>query len=70
MKTKIVSVIIAMVWLQTSASAADAKFTPPDSPRATYNFNPGWKFIREDVTNVEQVSFDDLKWSDVSLPHT
>jgi len=70
MKTKIVSIIIAMVWLQISASAADAKFTPPDSPRATYNFNPGWKFIREDVTNAEQVSFDDSKWSDVSLPHT
>ena len=26
------------------------RFTPPASPRATYNFNPGWKFIREDVT--------------------
>ena len=70
MKMKIISIIIAMVWLQISASAADAKFTPPDSPRATYNFNPGWKFIREDVTNAEQVSFDDSKWSDVSLPHT
>jgi beta-galactosidase len=53
-----------------SASAADAKFTPPASPRATYNFNPGWKFIREDVTNAEQVAFDDSKWSDVGLPHT
>ncbi len=70
MKIKIIFVAIAAVWLQISASAADAKFTPPDSPRATYNFNPGWKFIREDVTNAEQVSFDDSKWSDVSLPHT
>jgi hypothetical protein len=35
-----------------------------------YNFNPGWKFIREDVTNAEQVAFDDSKWSDISTPHT
>src|ERR1035438_8755067 len=70
MKTKIVPSIIAAIWLQISASAADAKFTPPASPRATYNFNPGWKFIREDVTNAEQVAFDDSKWSDVSAPHT
>jgi hypothetical protein len=33
------------------------------SPRVTYNFNPGWKFIREDVTNAEQVAFDDSKWT-------
>jgi beta-galactosidase len=47
-----------------------ARFTPPASPRAVYNFNPGWKFIREDMTNAEQVAFDDSKWSDVGLPHT
>jgi beta-galactosidase len=50
--------------------AAGAIFTPPASPRATFNFNPAWKFIREDVTNAEQVAFDDSKWSDVSAPHT
>jgi beta-galactosidase len=47
-----------------------APFVPPASPRATFSFNPGWKFIREDVTNAEQVAFDDSKWSDVSAPHT
>jgi beta-galactosidase len=69
MKTKIIALVIAAAWLQISASAA-ASYAPPASPRATYNFNPGWKFIREDVTNAEQVAFDDSKWSDVSLPHT
>ncbi|MEY4917696.1 MAG: hypothetical protein RL616_1609, partial [Verrucomicrobiota bacterium] len=33
-------------------------------------FNPGWKFIRADVTNAETVAFDDAKWNDVSAPHT
>jgi beta-galactosidase len=49
---------------------AAENFTPPASPRATFNFNPGWKFIREDVTNAEQVAFDDAKWTTVSAPHT
>jgi len=52
------------------SSAAETHYTPPASPRAVYNFNPGWKFIREDVTNAEQVLFDDSKWTDVSAPHT
>jgi beta-galactosidase len=50
--------------------AAETRYTPPASPRADYSFNPGWKFIREDVTNAEQVAFDDSKWADVSAPHT
>ena len=49
---------------------AAENFTPPASPRAKFNFNPGWKFIREDVTNAEQVAFDDAKWTTVSAPHT
>jgi beta-galactosidase len=46
------------------------KFTAPDSPRATYNFNPGWKFTFGDVTGADQPGFDDSAWADVSLPHT
>jgi beta-galactosidase len=49
---------------------AQNSFSPPPSPHADINFNPGWKFIRADVTNAEQVLFDDLKWADVSAPHT
>ena len=49
---------------------AAENFTPPASPRAKFNFNPGWKFIREDVTNAEQVAFDNAKWTTVSAPHT
>ena len=45
--------------------AAAETFAPPPSPHADYSFNSGWKFIREDVTNAEQVAFDDSKWIDV-----
>jgi beta-galactosidase len=65
-----------LIWLALLASplvAAETHFTPftpPASPRVTFNFNPGWKFIREDVTNADQVAFDDSKWATVSAPHT
>jgi beta-galactosidase len=51
-------------------SAAPMPYVPPASPRVTFNFNPGWKFIREDVINAGQAAFDDSKWTTVSAPHT
>lgn len=45
-------------------------FKPPASPHVVYNFNPGWKFIRQDVAGAEETAFDDSKWNDVSAPHT
>jgi beta-galactosidase len=61
-----------MLWLclATSLIAGEPIYTPPVSPHADYNFNPGWKFIREDVAGAEQVAFDDSKWADVGAPHT
>ena len=50
--------------------ATETRYTPPASPCATFSFNPGWKFIREDATNAEQADFDDSEWADVSAPHT
>ncbi len=47
-----------------------AKFVAPASPRASYNFNPGWKFAFGDAAGVERPGFDDSAWAAVSLPHT
>jgi beta-galactosidase len=49
-----------------------APVTPPPPPnnRSTYNFDYGWKFIRQDVTGAEMPGFDDSAWTPVSLPHT
>ncbi len=45
---------------------------PPAPPNnhVLYSFNYGWKFIRQDVTGAQAPTFDDSKWTDVSLPHT
>lgn len=40
------------------------------SAREVYNFNPDWKFIKEDVAAGEKPALDDAHWNDVSLPHT
>jgi beta-galactosidase len=45
-------------------------YTPPDSSRATYNFNIGWKFFKGDAEGAEKPEFDDSKWATVSAPHT
>jgi beta-galactosidase len=50
--------------------AAETTYTPPSSPRADYNFNANWKFIRADVAGAEQAAFDDSKWATISAPHT
>ena len=54
----------------SSAMAADAPYAPPASPRQTINFNPAWKFIRQDVPGAENPSFNDSSWTTVSTPHS
>ncbi|HKI68999.1 MAG TPA: beta galactosidase jelly roll domain-containing protein, partial [Verrucomicrobiae bacterium] len=61
---------LALATFATGACAADETYSPPASPRFVYNFNPDWKFIRQDGTNAETADFDDSKWTTVSTPHT
>jgi beta-galactosidase len=71
---KLKHVLVPMAWVVLVAGnplcAAESRFTPPASPRATYNFNAGWKFIRQDVPGAQDVSFDDSQWETVSTPHS
>jgi beta-galactosidase len=39
------------------------------SPRAVFNFNPGWKLFVGDPTNAALPDFDDSAWKPVTLPH-
>jgi len=86
MKTPVlpVSALGALLLLLAACSTADhpaaqagsggpsvgEKFAAPASPRATYNFNPGWKFAFGDAAGADQPAFDDSSWASVSLPHT
>jgi beta-galactosidase len=72
MKPKALLPLVAFALLASTLPlwSADAKFTPPASPRVTYNFNSDWRFIRQDVPGAEVPSFDDSQWETVSTPHT
>ena len=66
---------VLLAWLLagfggTPALQAQEHYTPPQSARTIYNFNPGWKFTFGDVAGADQPGFDDSFWSNVSLPHT
>lgn len=67
---KIDKFLFAFVVLARVQLCAAQVFAPPSSPNATYDFNPGWKFFKGDLTNAEQSDFDDSKWMSVSAPHT
>ncbi len=70
-------VVMASLGLATNvpAQAVDrplepSNYTPPASNRLKFNFDLDWKFVKEDVAGAEKPSFDDSKWSLISLPHT
>ncbi|CAN5409058.1 RICIN domain-containing protein [soil metagenome] len=65
-----IAMFIAVGANAGKAYSISSPFDPPASARATYNFNPGWKFIFGDVPGAEKVDFDDSKWESVGLPHT
>jgi beta-galactosidase len=62
---------ILLTLLAASAAYSEtAAYSPPVSPRATYNFNSGWKFVFGDQPGADQPGFDDSSLANVSLPHT
>src|SRR5436190_2300344 len=38
--------------------------------RLVLNFNPDWKFIKDDPAGASAPTFDDHSWATVSAPHT
>ena len=71
MRTRLfLSGILVLSGLHGLVAANGAVFTPPTSSHADYNFNPGWRFIREEVAGAEQIKCDDSQWAAVSAPHT
>jgi beta-galactosidase len=54
----------------TLSAATSGSYAPPQSPRATFNFNIDWKFFRDDASGAESPAFDDSQWATISTPHT
>jgi beta-galactosidase len=59
-----------LLLLTLAMSLAAQPYTPPATSRVDVNLNPGWRFIRQDISSAQNTSFDDSSWSAVDLPHT
>ena len=44
-------------------------FAIEGSPRQVFNFNPGWRYHKGEITGAEAVRFDDAAWEAANLPH-
>ncbi len=66
------SVLVLMLFAQFGIvqNSPAAVYVPPASARKIYNFNPGWKFIRQNVPGAQKPDFNDATWVNVSTPHT
>ena len=53
--------VLLVATLVTAIPVLGQKYTLPASPRTTYNFNPGWKFIRQDVPGAVNPRFRRLR---------
>lgn len=67
---RVTVLVVPLAIAVTDFGLAQTRFTPPESPRRTFNFNPGWKFFKGDAINANKPEFDDSSWASVSAPHT
>jgi beta-galactosidase len=61
--------------IAVAASAATLGQLPvawstPHAGRRVSRLDAGWKFLREDPQDAPAPGFDDVRWADVTLPHT
>jgi beta-galactosidase len=52
---------------ETSTHSASNTF---ETTRTKYNFNPDWKFLKDNPQDAQNTSFDDASWTTISCPHT
>ncbi len=63
--------LLGLLPLLPAFARADAvPYAPPASPRAVYDFNADWRYVRRDAPGAEQPAFDDSAWTPVGAPHT
>jgi beta-galactosidase len=60
--------LVAAAFLSGHPVSAQT-YLPPASPRATFNFNPGWKLFVGNPAGAQTNGFDDSAWKSVALPH-
>ena len=67
--TREVSLVVLAIFSFASALVAQP-YTPPANERVDVIMDPGWRFIRQDVTGAQNSNYNDSAWSVINLPHT
>ena len=62
--------VLGRTYSAFAVEPVSGSYAPPKSPRATLNFNHGWKFLREDAAGADSPAFDDSKWAEMATPHS
>ncbi len=65
---KKIAFLLVNVFIFSTLSAS--AFSSPKSNRTKYNFNPDWKFVKENPVDAQKLEFNDVKWENISCPHT
>jgi beta-galactosidase len=63
-QTLLLSLLLPLLLLWPAVTNALA------GDRLTLNFNPDWRFIKDDPAGAQAPAFDDSRWTVVSAPHT
>lgn len=66
---QLVVVLFGLICMSCVNQKKDAEVLSSEH-RTKYNFNPDWKFIKENPENAHELSFNDDSWNTVSCPHT
>ncbi len=73
LKIKSVCILMLLVFMSTIACESVTSSTTSgdfETTRTKYNFNPDWKFVKENPENAQDLAFNDASWATVSCPHT
>jgi beta-galactosidase len=62
--------LLSLLLLTLALPLTAQPYAPPVNPRVEVNLDPGWRFIRQEVSGAQNPGFDDAAWSAVDLPHT
>src|ERR1017187_9886772 len=62
--------LVFLAIFNLAASLIAQPYTPPANERVDVILDPGWRFIRQDVTGAQNSNYNDSAWSVINLPHT
>lgn len=68
LRTRLLRLVLFCWACGVSTCALSA--SPAATPRTDALLSSGWRFVREETTGAENITFDDSTWSAVSVPHT